>query len=149
MTTAEEKEPIDPASCIHQTFGLNTKGRMACSRCGTELDPEKYANGPAEAHRLQMSSFAINSGISAMTGAGFVTIEAISKEEEVIVMGQFTPAELRDHALACMEAAEAAESDAIVLKLLTTEVEMSVADAAVFIQAIRDLRGPRPARGDS
>lgn len=53
---------------------------------------------------------------------------------------QFTPAQVRAHALRLLEAAEAAESDAAVLKLLEERVGVDRHRALAFIAELRSFR---------
>ena len=80
------------------------------------------------------SDIRINSGVSAFTGDGFVTLKWGESA------GQLTPAEARAHALAILEAAEAAESDAAVWQVMTTG-GATEADAVRILSRIRDARG--------
>ncbi len=53
---------------------------------------------------------------------------------------QFTPAEVRTHALRLLEAAEAAEGDAMVLRLLTDKVGLERTRALNVIADLRNYR---------
>lgn len=53
---------------------------------------------------------------------------------------QFTPAQARDHAFALLQAAEAAESDAIVFRLLEKRVGLDPARAMAVIGELRQFR---------
>jgi hypothetical protein len=87
-------------------------------------------------------------GIEVMSGTtqdpsgafrGFVTVTATSAEGEAWV-GQLDPSEIRQMALDFIGAAEAAEQDAIVFSVATSELELSSRDAARFVLAMRGRR---------
>jgi len=82
------------------------------------------------------------SGVSEATGAGFVQVRASGKvgSFDVELIGQLTPDELRAHALAYLEAAEAAEQDALVFAELTDTLDATPATAAAFLVALRNRR---------
>jgi hypothetical protein len=73
------------------------------------------------------------SGVSLFTGEPFVTLRWGQNS------GQLTPAEARELAMSILAAAEAAESDAAVVKVLRT---CGCADEAIapFLRDLRDLR---------
>lgn len=87
-----------------------------------------------------MSSINITSGVSIFTGKGFCTIEVDGKK-----IGQLDPAEVRTMALHWIEAAEAAEMDAMVLAEMTDPegLNLSREIAGQFIQSLRRRRDPR------
>ena len=78
----------------------------------------------------------MHSGVN-QEGRGFVHL-AWGRESEL--RAQFTPAEVRQHALSLLEAAEAAEGDSMVLKLMTDRVGL---DRPRALQIIGELRGLR------
>jgi hypothetical protein len=82
------------------------------------------------------------SGVSVFTGEGYVEVRALGKVGDLVVelLGQLTPAEMRAHALAYLEAAEAAESDALVFAELTDQPGLDVEHAAAFLVALRARR---------
>ena len=68
-------------------------------------------------------------------GNGFVHL-AHGREMRV----QFTPQECRAHALRLLEAAEAAESDAAVFRLLEDRMEVSFEQRVAFVADLRNFR---------
>lgn len=70
---------------------------------------------------------------------GFVTVRAVA-EDGSHMAGQLDPAELRAMAMQFLQAAEAAESDAIVMTLLTRDVGLDQETAAQFIRRMRHER---------
>lgn len=70
---------------------------------------------------------------------GFVTIRAIAADGS-IMMGQLDPATLRQQALQFLEAAEAAEQDAIVFTMLTRDMGLPVEGAGQFVAMMRKER---------
>lgn len=69
---------------------------------------------------------------------GFVTVRAIA-EDGSIMAGQLDPDELRAMALSFLSAAEAADQDALVFRVLTKRG--IAADVAAIM--VRDMRGER------
>lgn len=69
-------------------------------------------------------------------GKPFVTIRVTGGEG-----GQLSPQETRAFAMAFLEAAEAAESDAIVFALLHHELDLDVERTALILADTRRLRG--------
>lgn len=74
------------------------------------------------------------SGVSAFTGKPFVVVRW-GKER-----GQLTPAEARELGLSILAAAEAAESDVAVHRVLLTELGVSAQTAAGVIALMRTAR---------
>lgn len=70
---------------------------------------------------------------------GFVTVRAVAADGSHMA-GQLDPGELRSMALQFLEAAEAAESDAIVMTLLTRDVNLDRDAAAHFVLRMRGER---------
>lgn len=81
----------------------------------------------------------LTSGVSAFTGEPYVHVAAIV-DGEVAGFGQLSPAEMRAHGLAALEAAEAAESDALVFAELTETAGLEAPSAAAFLVALRARR---------
>ena len=77
----------------------------------------------------------IASGVSAFTGEGFVTLRWGTDA------AQFTPDAARRHALAILECAEAAESDAAVFAFLRAKLKLEPDVAVHMIAALREHRG--------
>lgn len=76
----------------------------------------------------------IFSGVSAFSGQGYVQITWGAES------GQLTPAEARMHALAVLEAAEAAEHDALVVAELTEGMGVEQQSALAFLVNLRGRR---------
>jgi len=71
-------------------------------------------------------------------GEGFVTVSAHG-EGGVILVGQLSPDEIRQHAMAYLEAAEGAETDAAVLRLIR-KMDLPEQLAAAIITELREGR---------
>lgn len=86
-------------------------------------------------------SIEILSGVSAFSGEPFVQVRW-GRES-----GQLTPAEARMHALHVLEAAEASESDALLVAMLTDQdpegLGLNMATASGFITELRQRRVAR------
>lgn len=98
-----------------------------------------------------MSDFKGLTGIEVISGTaqdsptefrGFVTVRATA-EDGSFLTGQLDPDELRVMAMHFLQAAEAAESDAVVMTLLVKEVELQTQAAAHVVMRMRDLRAER------
>jgi hypothetical protein len=76
----------------------------------------------------------LESGVSAKTGEPFVNIKWKDRA------GQLTVTDARQHALAILECAEAAESDAFIIKFFRERVGLSQEKAA---QVLIDFRSQR------
>lgn len=75
-------------------------------------------------------------------GNGFVTIAAhglIHEKDGIVLIGQLDPEEVRNHALAYLEAAEAAEQDAAVLRLIR-KLDLPEEMAGLIITELRESR---------
>jgi hypothetical protein len=83
-------------------------------------------------------SIDVRSGVNEK-GAGFITIVATTEDKE-FKMGQVDPKTLRGMALQFLEAAEAAETDAIIYKLLQNKFRLDLPAVAMFISEIREMR---------
>lgn len=81
----------------------------------------------------------IESGVSLFTGEGFCTVTAAAADDDTVLRGQLTPAEVRDMALAWLTAAEAAEHDAAVFAELGS-LGLDDEVRAAFIRALRERR---------
>jgi hypothetical protein len=79
----------------------------------------------------------MHNGLNAQ-GNGFVHL-AHGREMRI----QFTPQECREHALRLLEAAEAAESDAIVYRLLRDKMALDMPRALSVIADLRNFRDDR------
>lgn len=80
----------------------------------------------------------VNSGVNE-DGVGFIHI-IITTEDKKFLMGQVTPKELRDIALQFLEAAEAAETDAIIYRMLQNQFHLDLPAIGMFISQIREMR---------
>lgn len=87
----------------------------------------------------ELSSIAIESGVSLFTGEGFCHVHAVGTEGTVVAGGQMTPAEVRSMALHWLRAAEAAEHDAAVVAELR-ETGLGDQNVAPFLTALRARR---------
>lgn len=90
---------------------------------------------------IQLAQVFISSGVN-IEGDPFCHVECHGADVEL--HGQLAPDEVRQMALAWLQAAEAAEQDAIVYGILTQSVDMDPADAAQFIFQMRQARGNEP-----
>jgi hypothetical protein len=89
-----------------------------------------------------LSSIDAESGVAQDSGPeyrGFLTIRATDENGNVFV-GQLTPDEARQMALAWLEAAEGAEQDRIVLTMLTRDAGLDPEAAVNFIISMRKER---------
>ena len=69
--------------------------------------------------RHQVAGIVIVSGVSAFTGEGFCHVEIHDTDHRIVGVAQLSPKEVRAMALHWLSAADAAESDAGVLAVLT------------------------------
>ncbi len=76
------------------------------------------------------------------SGEAFVTVAAHSTDGSIVV-GQLDPAAVRRHALAYLEAAEAAEQDAAVLRVIR-KLDLPDGLAGLVITELREGRGAEP-----
>lgn len=83
------------------------------------------------------SDIRIESGVSAERRDGFVVLRWGSES------GQLTPEEARQHALAILGAADAAEHDAAAFNYALAAEGWDLRKAAAFIAALREFRQPR------
>jgi len=88
-----------------------------------------------------LANIEMTSGVSEQH-KGFVTVRATGEYagEPVILLGQLTPDEMRAHALAYLEAAEAAESDAAVFAEMTEGLRLDPGAVGAFVAALRARR---------
>jgi len=80
------------------------------------------------------SGIDVESGVSAASGYGFVTLRWGS------MGGQLTTREARAHALSILGAADAADDDAVVMRWLTTTMGLAVEAAAAVLGDLRRAR---------
>lgn len=71
---------------------------------------------------------------------GFVTVRALA-EDGSFMAGQLGPDEVRQMAMQFLEAAEAAEQDAVVFRVLTDKVGVPVNIVAQVVMDMRKARG--------
>jgi hypothetical protein len=83
----------------------------------------------------------IRSGVTE-AGVGFNHVVVTTKGGRVL-LGQLDPTAVRSMALQWLEAAEAAETDSIVWRLLTDRFELPPQVVGGFIAGMRDLRDGR------
>ena len=88
-----------------------------------------------------LDGISVESGVSADTGVGFCTVRATAESGDVFV-GQLDVETVRRMALDWLGAAEAAESDSIVMAELVETIGLDVEHAARFIVALRNRRQP-------
>lgn len=81
----------------------------------------------------------MESGVSQVTDEGFVIVTAVG-DDGTRTPGQMSPDEVRVHALALLECAEAAESDAIVLSELQHGAGLDFDMAGAFVRGLRKRR---------
>lgn len=84
-----------------------------------------------------LSNIFMTSGVNE-SGEGFVTIAAHG-DDGTILMGQLSPNEMRKHAMGYLEAAEAAEQDAAVLRIVR-KLELPEQLAGMVITELRNSR---------
>lgn len=77
----------------------------------------------------------ISSGVNPR-GKAFCTVSINGGD----LLGQLSPGEVRDMALQWLAAAEAAESDSIVFRMLTEDIELPAGNALPFIEKMRERR---------
>ena len=87
----------------------------------------------------ELDHIEMTSGVSLFTGEPYVQIVA-TIDGKPAGHGQLSPAEVRAHAMAYLEAAEAAEQDANFYKLMKEKLEL---DDAVIGHLLSDLRAMR------
>lgn len=98
------------------------------------------APGAAFGHRGDaLDRIDIEAGVSAFTGKGFCRVEATGSDGYRLT-GQLSPAEVRATALHWLEAAEAAEHDAMVRAELVEGMQLEEEVAAAFIASLRNRR---------
>jgi hypothetical protein len=83
-------------------------------------------------------SIDVRSGVNEK-GEGFCTIVASGGDGRML-LGQMPPALIRKIALDYFEAAEAAETDAIVYRLLRDKFDLPIAAVGAFVTAMREER---------
>jgi hypothetical protein len=71
-------------------------------------------------------------------GEGFVTI-SVHGDDKTILVGQLSPSEIRKHALAYLEVAEAADQDAAVLRVIR-KLNLQDELAGLVITELRNSR---------
>jgi hypothetical protein len=87
---------------------------------------------------IELANIFLTSGVNE-EGEGFVHIAAHSSEGGIILIGQLTPQAMREHGMACVEAAEAAEQDAAVLRTIR-KLQLPDQLAGAIISELRDTR---------
>jgi len=87
---------------------------------------------------IALASIFMTSGV-AEDGEGFVHVSAHSAEGGIILIGQLTPEQMREHGVACFEAAEAAEQDAAVLRTIR-KLNLQDEVAGLIITELRNTR---------
>lgn len=85
-----------------------------------------------------LAAINVSSGVNE-AGVGFCSVSAVT-EGGRIILGQLSPTEVRALALAWLEAAEAAEQDAAVLRVVRN-LELPDQLAAAVVVELRNTRG--------
>jgi len=85
-----------------------------------------------------LQSINLTSGVSE-DGRGFVTVAAVSENQEMFI-GQLPPETVRALGLQCFAAAEAAEVDAIIYRLMKDKFGLEDPLIGAFITDIRNAR---------
>lgn len=80
----------------------------------------------------------VTSGVSE-AGEPFIAVRATAEDDRFVLLGQLTPDELRQQAMYFLAAAEAAETDALVYKVLGG-MGMEPSGRARFIALLREAR---------
>jgi hypothetical protein len=93
---------------------------------------------------VELTGIFMTSGVND-AGEGFVTVAAHGAGG-VVLLGQLDPAAVRQHALAYLESAEAAEQDAAVLRC-TRKLDLPDNLAGAIIHELRSSRGGDDAHG--
>jgi len=87
---------------------------------------------------IELANIFMTSGVND-DGEGFIHISAHSAEGGIILIGQLSPEQMREHGAACFEAAEAADQDAAVLRTIR-KLGIDEKLAALIITELRDSR---------
>lgn len=87
---------------------------------------------------IDLGEIFITSGVNER-GEGFCTVAAHARDGRTILLGQLSPDEVRRHALAYLEAAEAADQDAAVLRVVR-RLELPDNLAGAVIVELRESR---------
>jgi hypothetical protein len=104
---------------------------------------DEYEPEPEDVTRLGFAS-----GVSAFTGEPFIAMEATFGDGSRRRAGQLTPIEARQHALAVLEAAEAAVHDAAVVRWLQVRMELEPQAAVTVLCELRGFRQDQDAEDD-
>lgn len=80
----------------------------------------------------------VTSGVNE-AGEPFIAVRATAEHDRFVLLGQLTPNELRQQAMYFLAAAEAAETDAVVFKILT-DMGMEPDGRVRFITLMREAR---------
>ena len=106
--------------------------------CGRSVPvPLSWGHGACGVSSI-LDSIHITSGVNSK-GEGFCTVAARSQGDRRVLLGQLTPEEVREMALAWLSAAEAAEQDAAVLRCVR-RLELPDELAGAVIAELRDSR---------
>lgn len=85
------------------------------------------------------SGTALDGSLDDPTFRGFVTIRAHAANGDIL-LGQLDPGTIRTMALQFLEVAEAADQDRIVFTMLTRDIGIDAAGAAIFVEKMREER---------
>lgn len=86
-----------------------------------------------------LTDITMASGVSAANGDPFVHLTATDEKGNEMI-GQATPTEMREHAMRYLEAAEAAETDAILFEWGKKEVGLDDQQLAAMLTVFRERR---------
>ena len=82
-------------------------------------------------------------------GKPFCIVRWEDLDGENIVQGQMSPDELREFGMRCMETAEAAETDAMMLRYFTQKIGIEIGQFGQVLIDLREFRGAaRTSAGD-
>lgn len=86
----------------------------------------------------ELRSIEVVTGVNE-SGQGFITVTATDQKRNMM-LGQLDPATVRDMAMNFLAAAEAAETDAIVYRLLRDRAGLDMETIGAFITDMRNAR---------
>jgi hypothetical protein len=88
-----------------------------------------------------LTNLKIEAGVSLFDGQAYCRIEALGTGS-FFLAGQLSPAEVRKLALSWLEAAEAAEHDAMLFGYMRDVMKMEDEAAAIVVEELRKRRAP-------
>ena len=87
---------------------------------------------------VDLAGIEVQSGVNER-GVGFCTVVATSSKGDIL-LGQLEPDRVRQMALHWLGAAEAAEQDAVVFRLLRDDFDLDLSAIGAFITKMREER---------